>query len=73
MAFFREGFHRPERWIVSGGRLEAGGRFVSESEKARAVCALEVIKRGDKLLRLEVGKLKGTLEISACPLAVRRV
>jgi len=68
VACLREDFAQPHRWLVEGGRLGNAGRFTCEGDSAQAVCALDIAKRGPKLLRLEVAELTGTLEIAARPL-----
>jgi len=61
----REDFLRPERWLCKGGRIERGGKFICETESANAVCALKFVKPGPKVLRLDVEKVKGKLEVEA--------
>jgi len=70
---FKEGFSNPGRWLVRGGRLERGGRFVCEGEEATATLPLEVIGRRPLRLRLEVDKLKGKASVVLRPLEAGKV
>jgi len=64
VACFKEDFLHPERWLVEGGRLGRGGRFVCEAEGAVASLPLEVVGERPLRLSLELDELKGRMGIS---------